>query len=123
MIFNILVSNTDDHLRNHGFLYQGPHGWRLSPAYDMNPTPTYIRPRILSTAINLDGDQDASIESAREVADYFGLTPSDAIEVEREVGTAVASWRSVAAEFGIVGDDLDRMSSAFEHEDLKMVTR
>ena len=54
MVFNILISNTDDHLRNHGFLYEGQAGWRLSPAYDLNPVPTDIKPRILSTAINAD---------------------------------------------------------------------
>ena len=48
MVFNILISNTDDHLRNHGFLYAGQAGWRLSPAYDLNPVPTDIKPRILS---------------------------------------------------------------------------
>ena len=52
LVFNILISNTDDHLRNHGFLYAGQEGWRLSPAYDLNPVPTDIKPRILS-----DGDQ------------------------------------------------------------------
>ncbi|MBN4056426.1 type II toxin-antitoxin system HipA family toxin, partial [Rhodothermus sp. AH-315-K08] len=57
VVFTVLISNTDDHLRNHGFLYVGDAGWRLSPAYDLNPVPTDIRPRILSTAIE---DQDCS---------------------------------------------------------------
>ena len=48
LVFNILISNTDDHLRNHGFLYAGQEGWRLSPAYDLNPVPTDIKPRILA---------------------------------------------------------------------------
>ena len=47
IVFNILISNTDDHLRNHGFLWTGPAGWRLSPAYDLNPVPIDIKPRIL----------------------------------------------------------------------------
>ena len=47
IVFNVLVSNTDDHLRNHGFLYGGHEGWRLSPAYDLNPFPVDIRPRVL----------------------------------------------------------------------------
>ena len=51
LVFNILISNTDDHLRNHGFLYEGQAGWRLSPAYDLNPAPTDIKSRNLSTAI------------------------------------------------------------------------
>jgi serine/threonine-protein kinase HipA len=54
MVFNILIANTDDHLRNHAFIYEGPNGWRLSPAYDLNPVPTDIKPRILSTTITED---------------------------------------------------------------------
>src|SRR5262249_23928957 len=54
IVFNILISNVDDHLRNHGFLWVGGDGWRLSPAYDLNPVPVDIRPRILTTMITLD---------------------------------------------------------------------
>jgi len=50
VVFNILISNSDDHLRNHGFLYESANGWRLASAYDLNPTPTDVKPRILSTA-------------------------------------------------------------------------
>src|SRR5207253_249382 len=72
LVFNILISNTDDHLRNHGFLYAGHAGWRLSPAYDLNPIPVDIKPRILTTAINED-DNTASLALAMEVAEYFDL--------------------------------------------------
>ena len=72
LVFNILISNTDDHLRNHGFLYEGQQGWRLSPAYDMNPVPIDIKPRVLSTAINED-DNTPSLALAMEVAGYFEL--------------------------------------------------
>lgn len=54
IVFTVLISNVDDHLRNHGFLYTGNEGWQLSPAYDLNPTPIDIRPRVLSTAIDRD---------------------------------------------------------------------
>ncbi len=70
LVFNILISNTDDHLRNHGFLYAGQEGWRLSPAYDLNPVPTDIKPRILTTAINED-DNTASLALALEVGGVF----------------------------------------------------
>src|SRR5438105_15746171 len=70
LVFNILISNTDDHLRNHGFLYMGAGGWRLSPAYDLNPVPVDVNPRILTMAINED-DSTASLELAMEVAPYF----------------------------------------------------
>jgi serine/threonine-protein kinase HipA len=66
IVFSIMISNTDDHLRNHGFLYAGPAGWRLSPAYDLNPVPTDIKPRILTTAIDLS-DGTASLTLALEV--------------------------------------------------------
>ena len=74
IVFNVLVSNTDDHLRNHAFLYGGHEGWRLSPAYDLNPVPVDIRPRVLSSAIDLD-DPTASIELALE--DGRVLWPED----------------------------------------------
>ena len=62
-----LVSNTDDHLRNRGFLFRGTDGWRLSPAYDLNPVPTEFKPRVPSTAIDLD-DSSASIRAGPFVA-------------------------------------------------------
>lgn len=62
LVFNVLISNTDDHLRNHGFLYAGQEGWRLSPAYDLNPMPVDLKPRILTTAIN-EEDNSASLAS------------------------------------------------------------
>lgn len=71
-VFNVLISNTDDHLRNHGFLYESAKGWRLSPAYDMNPVPVDLKPRILCTAIDPD-DPSASIDLAFAAARYFGL--------------------------------------------------
>jgi serine/threonine-protein kinase HipA len=67
-VYKVLISNTDDHLRNHGFLYEGQQGWRLSPVYDMNPVPIDIKPRVLSTAIN--EDNTASLTLAMEVAGY-----------------------------------------------------
>jgi len=116
--FSILISNTDDHLRNHGFLYAGPAGWRLAPAYDLNPVPLDLKPRVLSTAIDLD-DTTASLDLAFEVAGYFSLKPSEARKIAREVGEAVSSWRDEAAGLGLVQSETDRMASAFEHEDLK----
>jgi serine/threonine-protein kinase HipA len=118
IVFSIMISNTDDHLRNHGFLWPGPAGWRLSPAYDLNPVPVDIKPRVLTTAIDLD-DGTASLKLALSVAGYFELTDSAARQIAAEVGDAVASWRKVAARFDLTGMEIDRMASAFEHEDLK----
>ena len=119
LVFNILISNTDDHLRNHGFLYAGQEGWRLSPAYDLNPVPTDIKPRILSTAINED-DNTASLALAMEVAGYFELDADKAREIAAQVGKAVSKWRDEAARHGLTKPEIDRMASAFEHDDLQM---
>jgi serine/threonine-protein kinase HipA len=119
IVFNILISNTDDHLRNHGFLYGGPAGWRLAPAYDLNPVPVDIKPRILSTAIDLD-DGTASLKLALSVADYFELGPDDARQIAAQVGKAVSTWRQEAAVLGLTKREIDRLASAFEHEDLKV---
>ena len=119
MVFNVLISNTDDHLRNHGFLYEGPDGWRLSPAYDLNPVPIDLKPRILSTAINED-DNTASLALAIEVAGYFELDAGKAREIAAQVGKGVSKWRDEAARHGLTKSEIDRMASAFEHKDLEV---
>lgn len=121
VVFTVLVSNTDDHLRNHGFLYAGEQGWRLSPAYDLNPVPTDIRPRVLSTAIVEGDDRSSSIELAFSVADHFGLEPSEAKVIAAEVADAVARWRDVAVVLGASKRECDRMATAFEHEDRELL--
>lgn len=118
IVLSILISNTDDHLRNHGFLYSAPAGWCLSPAYDLNPVPMDIKPRVLSTAIDLD-NATASLELALQVASYFEISAEDAYQIAYEVGTAVTLWRSVAADLGLTTSQIDRMSSAFEHTELE----
>jgi len=119
LVFNILISNTDDHLRNHGFLYEGSDGWRLAPAYDLNPVPTDIKPRILTTAIN-ENDNTASLALAMEVAGYFELDLDRARAIAAQVGKVVAKWRDEAARYGLTKPEIDRMASAFDHEDLEM---
>jgi serine/threonine-protein kinase HipA len=122
IVFNILISNTDDHLRNHGFLYTGQSGWRLSPAYDLNPVPVDIKPRILATAINQD-DGTASLDLAMSVAEYFELEKDKVKGIAAQVGKAVSTWRDEAARHGIRKEEIDRMRSAFEHEDLTNAQR
>lgn len=122
MIFNILVSNVDDHLRNHGFLWAGSSGWVLSPAYDLNPTPTDLKARILSTNISLD-EGSCSIDLALSQAELFGLTLADARTIVAEVGQAVATWRDVSKTMGVSEKEVDRMASAFVHADSEMASR
>lgn len=122
MVFNILVSNVDDHLRNHGFLWTGKNGWVLSPAYDLNPTPADIKQRILSTNISLD-EGTCSIDLALSQATLFGLSVIEAQSVTSEVGAAVATWRDVAKSVGLSKSEQERMSSAFEHGDLELAKK
>ena len=116
MVFNILVSNTDDHLRNHGFL-RDETGWRLSPAFDLNPVPIDVRPRVHALAIDAD-DPTASLDQARSVARSFGLTASAARSVIAKVAGSVQRWRATAATMGLSKAQIERMSTAFEHADL-----
>ena len=118
VVFTVLISNTDDHLRNHGFLYAGEQGWRLAPAFDLNPTSTDIKPRVLSTAIDTD-DTTASLEIAREVAEYFDVPPKDAKRIVGEVGKAVSGWKAAAQAFGLSRREIDRTATAFEHKDMQ----
>jgi len=118
MVFNILVSNVDDHLRNHGFLWSGTGGWVLSPAYDINPVPTDIKPRILTTTIDLE-DGTCDINLALSVAGYFNLQTHTAGEIVAEVAKATQQWRAVARDFGAKTSEIERMASAFEHDDLR----
>jgi serine/threonine-protein kinase HipA len=117
IVFTVLISNTDDHLRNHGFVYAGEQGWRLSPAYDLNPVPADVRPRVLSTAILEGDDLSASLDLAFAAAVHFGLENDEAKAIAKQVAGAVAQWRSVARDLGASSKECDRMASAFEHED------
>ena len=88
IVFSVLISNTDDHLRNHGFLWTGPAGWQFSPAYDLNPVPADVKPRVLTTAIDID-DGTASLNLAYDVASYFELKKNAAQATAHRVGKAL----------------------------------
>ena len=118
IVFSVLISNTDDHLRNHAFLYEGQNGWRLSPAYDLNPVPTDIKPRVLTTAITED-DTAASLDLVFAVAGYFEITDERARTIAKEVAASASGWRAEAARHGITRPHIERMASAFEHKDME----
>ncbi|MCF6274113.1 MAG: SDR family oxidoreductase [Rhodobacteraceae bacterium] len=102
VVFTILVSNSDDHLKNHGFLYAGGDRWRLSPAFDINPSPS--RHRVLETAIMERGTFEASIELALEAAPFFGLPNNDARGLARGMAQAIAAhWRQALRNVPAVG--------------------
>ncbi len=110
VVFSVLISNTDDHLRNHGFLHVAGDVWRLSPAFDLNPDPG-PGPTFLSTSI--DGDDTAGLVTALRVADYFGLGPARAREVLAEVAAAVSGWQTVAAGHRLSAAEIRDMTPAF----------
>jgi serine/threonine-protein kinase HipA len=116
--FNVLISNVDDHLRNHGFLRLGNAGWTLSPAYDLNPMPTDLKARVLTTNIDLD-EGTCSIDLLEASSEFFGLTLVQARTIIKEVATVTATWRDGAKAVGARSAEINRMASAFEHDDLK----
>ena len=117
MVFNVLVSNVDDHLRNHGFLWSGKAGWKLSPVYDVNPTPTDLKPRVLTTGIEPDA-YACDLGVVLEVAPYFNLSSAKAKTVVKTVAEVTAGWREAAVARGARKAEIGRMQSAFEHDDL-----
>lgn len=116
--FNVLISNVDDHLRNHGFLWLGHAGWSLSPAYDLNPVPVDLKARILTTNINLD-EGTCSLDLLEAAAEYFSLGLAEARIIIKEVAIVTATWRGVARDAGVRPREIERMASAFEHDELQ----
>jgi len=108
IVFNIAVSNTDDHLRNHGFIYRDG-GWVLSPAYDINPvTPAN------GLHLNIsDEDNRLDYDLAMEVIDFFQLTAGDAESIKNEVLISVAEWQKIAASINISRNEQQLMGPAF----------
>jgi serine/threonine-protein kinase HipA len=108
IVFSICVSNTDDHLRNHGFILR-PGGWVLSPAFDINPVETGR-----GLKLNISEDDNAlDLNLALEVCIYFRLKEDRAIEIIEEVKAAVKDWQSVATKYGISRAEQELKSMAF----------
>ncbi|SHF41266.1 serine/threonine-protein kinase HipA [Salegentibacter echinorum] len=109
IVFNICVSNTDDHLRNHGFLLTNS-GWVLSPAYDINPTPNSA-----GLKLNISEDDNAlEIDLAKEVAPYFRLKETETKRIINSVQNQVAKWEQLALELGIPGNEIALMQDVFK---------
>jgi serine/threonine-protein kinase HipA len=108
IVFSICVSNTDDHLRNHGFLL-GERGWALSPVYDLNP-----QPHGTGLALNINESNNAlDFDLALDAAEYFRLSPDQAHQHLKQIRTAVKKWESLARDQGISKSEIDRMRPAF----------
>jgi serine/threonine-protein kinase HipA len=108
IVFNICISNTDDHLRNHGFILT-PKGWILSPAYDLNPSVNKE-----GLALNIDVDNNAlEIDLAKNVGEYFRLSSTDMDEILTQVKESVRNWRGIADKIGIPRAEQKVMQTAF----------
>jgi len=108
MVFNILVSNTDDHLRNHGFMLTS-QGWRLSPAFDMNPNE-------MGNGLTLnisESSNEQDVLLAMETARLYQLKKEKAEVILNEIQLQISSWRAVAKKYGISNSEMDQTKRAF----------
>ncbi len=111
--FSILITNSDDHLRNHGFLHVDREFWRLSPAFDINPSPERVRE--LKTWISEDAGPDMTIDALMSVIAYFRITAARAKEILSDVTHAVNNWRKTGRSIGMSDEELEPFADAFEH--------
>ena len=118
LVLNLLITNVDDHLQNHGFLHVAHGLWRLAPAFDINPFPD--KERESKTWLSEDDGPITDVAMLMARAAYFTLDKAQALNVLAEVHAAVANWRYVAlgAEVGLRANELDDFAAAFEHEQM-----
>lgn len=122
LIFTILVSNKDDHLKNHGFLYVGAGRWRLSPMFDVNPAPD--RNPHLETAILEGGAHDRSIDLALEACAFFEIPEAEALETIRTMAQRVSDgWREAFRQVGVAGAMARNYEAAFAGEEMEAALR
>lgn len=119
LVFNLLITNVDDHLQNHGFLHVAHGQWRLAPAFDINPFPD--KERESKTWLS---EEDGPITDVRMLvarAAYFALDVNQALAILAEVHAAVSDWRRIALgpEVGLLARELEDFAPAFEHEELE----
>jgi serine/threonine-protein kinase HipA len=106
--FNVAIGNRDDHLRNHGFILNRS-GWRLAPAFDVNPNMDKAE-----HVLNIDDvDNRPDLNTVLETAAFYGLTDTRALEIVRDVVAVASGWRNIARRAGLAAADIDLMGSAF----------
>ena len=109
IVFSIAVSNSDDHLRNHGFLFE-PKGLYLSPMFDVNPDPDAS-----GLSLNIDEtDNSMDFDLAINTSKYFDITKDDAAAMVKQIRSQIASWSYIAERFGISSKEIDMMSHCFK---------
>ena len=122
VLFTILVSNNDDHLKNHGLLHAGGGRWVLSPAFDVNPQPH--RRRHLETGISELSGHDASIEAAVEAAPFFDIEHDAAVAMlSGMVSTIDERWRACCGAAGMTAREIERYEPAFDHAESRSARR
>lgn len=116
LVFNLLITNVDDHLQNHGFLHVAHGQWRLAPAFDINPFPD--KDRESKTWLSEQDGPITDVQMLLDRAAYFALDAAQAMAVLAEVHAAVSSWRPIAIspEVGLRPAELEDFAPAFEHE-------
>ena len=113
LVFNILVSNDDDHLRNHAFLYDDTaRGWRLSPLYDVVPRPSASHERYLHLGVGPEG-RVAALDNALAGCEQFGLNSTEAAAIIEQMVRTVREWKGTFEALVVPGLQIDRISSAF----------
>lgn len=119
LVFTILVSNKDDHLKNHGFLYVGRDRWRLSPVFDVNPAPD--RNPHLETAILEDGSNERSILLALEASEFFGLPNAEARALIQGIAYQITEhWRDIFRQHGLTGTQARDYEPAFMNDETEI---
>jgi serine/threonine-protein kinase HipA len=122
MVFGILVTNTDDHLKNHGFIYAGQNLWRLSPLFDVNPQPR--RHAQMETGISPIHGHEPDIAAAVEAAAFFDVSEQEAGILARDMAQNIRTrWRDELRRQGLDGADLNACGPAFEHERMDAALR
>jgi len=123
LVFNLLITNVDDHLQNHGFLHVEKGLWRLAPAFDINPFPD--KEQASKTWLSEQDGPVTDVHMLLARAGYFALTAEQAMTILTEVHTAVSSWRQLAlgSGVGLRSTELDDFAPAFEHAQMEVIPR
>jgi len=123
LVFNLLITNVDDHLQNHGFLHVQNGLWRLAPAFDLNPFPD--KERESKTWLSEEDGPITDLSMLLARSSYFSLSQTAALAVLADVYTAVAQWRKIAVSpaVGLRENELEDFAAAFEHEQMEGARR
>ena len=122
ILFTILVSNNDDHLQNHGFLWSSENGWRLAPAFDINPQPERLRS--LATGISPLSGNIASIEAAIDAAPFFDIDEDNARNTAYRMAVQISEeWMERCRRAGMTAVDCSNYTPAFDNPEMRAALR